>query len=72
MPSDYTYGEGVSGIAGRPVFDADGQQDWFFVLKSSEGTPTNIRFYYQSSQLQQLQSDLLQHVLEDGSNGVLQ
>jgi hypothetical protein len=46
MPSDYSYGENVSGIAGRPVFDADGLQEWFFELRAGKGEPTNIRFYY--------------------------
>ena len=35
MPSDYALGEDLSGIKGRPVFDADGLQEWFFILKSS-------------------------------------
>jgi hypothetical protein len=46
MPSDYALGEDLSGIQGRPVFDGDGLVDWFFILKSSKGEPTNIRFYY--------------------------
>jgi hypothetical protein len=46
MPSDYSYGEDVTGIAGRPVFDGDGVQEWFFDLRVARGEPTNIRFYY--------------------------
>jgi Right handed beta helix region len=46
MPSDYQYGMGISGIAGRPVFDGGGSSDWFFQLKSTKGQPTNVRFYY--------------------------
>jgi hypothetical protein len=46
MPSDYQYGMGISGIAGRPVFDGAGSRDWFFQLDSTKGEPTNLRFYY--------------------------
>jgi hypothetical protein len=39
MPNDYSYGENVTGIAGRPVFDGDGLQEWFFDLRVSKGEP---------------------------------
>lgn len=45
MPQDYQYGEGYSGIAGRPEFNGNGTDDWFFDLQSSSGR-SNVRFYY--------------------------
>ena len=46
MPSDYVVGADIDTIAGRPVFDGGGTQEWFFELHSSNGEPTNLRFYY--------------------------
>ena len=50
MPEDYrSYGR-IDIMAGRPVFDGQGAEDWFFDLRQPEagaaGGPTNVRFYY--------------------------
>lgn len=49
MPVDYEYGEGYSGIAGRPVFRSAGGWDyWFKVTAAPEDTggTFGLRFYY--------------------------
>ncbi len=46
MPSDYYYGAGINDIAGRPIFDGQGKEDWFFDLRSQNGEATNVQFYY--------------------------
>jgi hypothetical protein len=50
LPEDYR-SIGVLGVAvGRPVFDGQGAEDWFFDLRHPEigetGGRTNVRFYY--------------------------
>ena len=45
MPLDYTVGEGVDDIEGRPLFHGIGVEDWFFDLKSRDGQ-SNVNFYY--------------------------
>lgn len=45
MPQDYQYGGGYSSIAGRPEFDGNGTNNWFFDLREFDGR-SNIRFYY--------------------------
>jgi hypothetical protein len=54
MPEDYrSYGR-IGVTAGRPVFDGQGTEDWFFDLRHPEageaGGPTNVRFYSLSIQ----------------------
>jgi hypothetical protein len=51
MPDDYEIGEGVSGIAGRPVFAPDGSAGYWLVAKiptSYQGgdLTAKLRFYY--------------------------
>lgn len=46
LPEDYNYRGGVGAIAGRPVFDGQGTQDWFFDLRVGGGQASNVRFYY--------------------------
>jgi hypothetical protein len=49
MPEDYEYGEGYSGIAGRPVFRSDGSAGYWFKAKlptAHPGGDTGLRFYY--------------------------
>ena len=49
MPHDYEYGEGVSGIAGRPVFASSTGVGWWLNVMlpaGSTGMDTGLRFYY--------------------------
>lgn len=49
MPVDYEYGEGASGIAGRPVFRSDGTPGYWMYARLPEGHAggdTGLRFYY--------------------------
>jgi hypothetical protein len=49
MPVDYEYGDGVEGVAGRPVFRSNGRSGWWFSARLPSGHPggrTNLRFYY--------------------------
>jgi hypothetical protein len=49
MPHDYEYGEGVSGIAGRPLFKSTNGVGWWLNVILPVGNPgmdTGLRFYY--------------------------
>lgn len=49
MPIDYDYGDGIGGIAGRPVFRSNGSGGYWFSARLPTGHPggnTNLRFYY--------------------------
>src|SRR5688572_25882849 len=51
MPDDYEIGEGVSGIAGRPVFSSDGGTGYWLVAKiptayQGGDLTAKLRFYY--------------------------
>jgi hypothetical protein len=49
LPVDYSYGEGASGIAGRPVFRSDGTPGYWLYARLPEGHAggdTGLRFYY--------------------------
>lgn len=45
MPSDYEVGDGINDIAGRPVFDGQGQAV-LLTLDVGGGTTTNLEFIY--------------------------
>ncbi len=46
MPSDYKYGQGINDISGRPAFDGQGANSYFFKVLTIKQTKTNLRFYY--------------------------
>lgn len=49
LPIDYQYGEGISGIAGRPIFRGNGAASYWLLLRLPTGDPggdTGLRFYY--------------------------
>lgn len=49
LPDDYEYGEGYSGIAGRPVFRSSGGYDYWLKVTPGTGNPGGtfgLRFYY--------------------------
>ncbi len=54
LPEDYRTIGTIGVTAGRPVFDGQGADDWFFDLHYPEigetGSRTNVRFYYLSIQ----------------------